>query len=151
MTATSHALLGTVIAAKIGNPALAIPLAIASHIAADMIPHWDVATNRKTEGKTKKQILFEGIGDISLGLILSYLLIVNVFPNTNLFYALLVIIAAQGLDWLMAPYYFFKVHFPLSQWAYEFQKRIEHRLDKPWGIITQIATIIIAIALGKIL
>jgi len=34
MTATGHAIIGTVIAAKIGNPYLAIPLAIVSHLAA---------------------------------------------------------------------------------------------------------------------
>ena len=47
MTATGHAIIGTVIAVKIGNPALAVPLAIASHIAADAFPHWDEGTNSK--------------------------------------------------------------------------------------------------------
>src|SRR3990167_7624533 len=46
MTATGHAVIGTVIAAKIGNPALAIPLALASHVAADFFPHWDTGFER---------------------------------------------------------------------------------------------------------
>lgn len=39
MTATAHAIIGTVIAAKVGNPVLAVPIALASHIIADAIPH----------------------------------------------------------------------------------------------------------------
>ena len=60
MTATTHALIGTIIAAKIGNPALAIPIAIASHIAADAIPHWDTATNRKKKTFKKENVFLPG-------------------------------------------------------------------------------------------
>ena len=53
MTATGHALIGTVIAAKIVNPALAIPIALGSHFLADAIPHWDTGTNRDKKSKTR--------------------------------------------------------------------------------------------------
>jgi hypothetical protein len=40
MTATNHALTGAVIAAALPAPLLAIPLALASHIAIDALPHF---------------------------------------------------------------------------------------------------------------
>ena len=47
MTATAHALIGASLAVKITNPYIGLPLAIASHFVADMIPHWDAGTNHK--------------------------------------------------------------------------------------------------------
>jgi hypothetical protein len=47
MTATGHALIGTVIAAKIGNYALAIPIALGSHFLADV----HIGTPDTTGGK----------------------------------------------------------------------------------------------------
>ncbi len=148
MTATGHAVIGTVIAAKIGNPALAIPLAIASHALADSFPHWDPATNRKDKGI--KQVTREAFFDVVLGFALSYILIQLLFPQVNIFYAFTIIIASQLLDWIAAPYYFFKIKFAPFVWSYKFQKKIEHRLDKPWGIINQIAIIALLVVLAKI-
>lgn len=152
MTATSHAILGTIIAAKIGDPTLAIPLAFTSHILADMFPHWDVGTNGHRKKKNKKSLKLEFIEaffDIMIGFIASYLLIIFLFPQTNLKYAFLLIIISQSLDWLMAPYYFFDIKIPPFQWVYKFQKKIDNRMDKPWGIINQIAIIILVILLAK--
>ncbi len=146
MTATAHALIGTVIAAKIGNPALAIPLALASHLAADLIPHWDTAFG--SPEKDRKRIFWDTVGDVLLGLSLSYSIIVFLFPQTNLLYAFLMIIMAQFPDWLFAPYYFFG--WKSFKWAYELGKNTNIDLDKPWGIITQIVTVVLVVLLGKI-
>lgn len=146
MTATSHALIGTIIAAKIGNPYLAIPLAVASHIVADMIPHWDTATNIKTKGK--QRVMIETIFDIALGFFLSWLLILYAFPQTNLLYTFFIILAAQSFDWLTAPYYFWNVQFPIFRLAYKFQKKFDNTLDAPWGIITQVVVLVLLIALA---
>lgn len=146
MTATSHAVIGTVIAAKIGNPYLAIPLAFLSHIVADMVPHWDVGTNRRL--KTKRAMRIQAALDVILGFVVSYFLIVFLFPQTNLIYAFVVILAAQALDWLMAPYYFFGIK--QFKWAYDFGKKTNKDLDKPWGIIYQAAVLIFLVILAKI-
>ena len=134
MTATTHALIGTIIAAKIGNPALAIPIAIASHIAADAIPHWDTATNRKK--KTFKKLFIHSLIDVILGFALSYLLIFLFFPQTNLAYTFSVILASQFFVWATAPYYFFKIK--AFKWAYSFQKLFDNDLDLPWGLVIQV-------------
>ena len=135
MTATGHAIIGTIIAAKIGNPALAIPIAITSHIAADLVPHWDVATNGNGKGDGK--VLKNAIIDVVFGFLLSFLIIQLFFPLVNLVYAFVVIIASQLLDWLMVPYYLFNSKNKFSRAVYKFQKLFDNRLDKPWGIISQ--------------
>lgn len=147
MTATGHAIIGTVIAAKVGNPALAIPLAIISHFIADAIPHWDVATHRKQ--KTKGNLIIEAFSDVILGLVLSFLILTLFFPTTNLTYAFTMILVSQGPDWLTAPYYFFGIK--SFKWAYKLQKFFDKDLDKPWGIITQIALLILIIIIAKVL
>lgn len=145
MTATAHALIGTIIAAKIGNPALAIPIAIASHVLADAIPHWDTATNRRK--KTFRKMFNDSFADVILGFVLSYFLIQWFFPTTNLGYALVLIIASQLLDWITALYYFFKIK--AFKFAYTFQKLFNRDLDLPWGLVTQIILIFGLVALAK--
>lgn len=146
MTATAHAIVGTVIAAKIGNPALAIPLALASHVALDMIPHWDTAYDSPI--KNKRRIFIETFGDVILGFSLSYSLIIFLFPQTNILYAFLIVIVSQFPDWLLAPYYFFDIK--SFKWAYDFGKKTNIDADKPLGVITQIITSVLVILLGKI-
>lgn len=145
MTATGHAIIGTVIAAKIGNPALAIPIALASHVAADLFPHWDEGTNEK---KTKKKIALQAVFDVLFGFGISYLIIFFLFPQTNLFYAFVIIITSQAFDWLTAPYYLFGVKF--FKVFYKLQKTFDNSMKAPWGIINQIAILILLVALAKI-
>lgn len=146
MTATSHALLGTIIAAKVGNPTLAIPLALASHVIADLIPHWDVGFGKKEKGLPR--VLRESVGDVLLGFALSFALIFLLFPQTSLVYVFIIIIVAQLPDWLMAPYYFFNIK--AFKWAYHFGKRTNTDLDKPWGIISQVVAVSLLLALALI-
>lgn len=146
MTATSHALIGTVIAAKIGNPTLAIPLALISHVAADFIPHWDTATNR--DNKSLKRLFIDTAFDVTLALLLSYSIIVLLFPTTDFYYVLLIMFFATLPDWLHAPYTFLRIK--QFKWAYDFGHKTNKTLDKPWGIITQIATVSLLVVLAKI-
>ena len=147
MTATGHALIGTVIAAKIGNPMLAVPIAIGSHFLADALPHWDTGTNK--EEKTKRTFFIESMFDVLLGFVLSWLLITWIFPSTNLTYAFFIIIIAQLPDWLTAPYLFFDMKFPPFSWSYRLQKAFDNPLGAPWGVINQVVAVIFIIALGK--
>lgn len=149
MTATGHAIIGTVIAAKIGNPALAIPIAIGSHFLADLFPHWDTGYHRKQ--KTHNKFLIESAIDVLLGFGISYLLIQSFFPSTNLSYAFLIIIMAQLPDWITAPYLFWDMNFPPFSWMYRLQKMFDNRLGLPWGVINQVAIIIALIFVGRAL
>lgn len=146
MTATGHAIIGTVIAAKVGNPALAIPLAIASHFVADAIPHWDTATNIKKKGV--KKVFTQTVFDVVLGFVVSYLALNFLSPSTSFSYAILIVISSQLPDWLMSPYYFFNIK--LFKWAYDIQQPFDKTLDKPWGIINQIVFLILVVLIAKI-
>ena len=149
MTATGHAVIGTVIAATIPNPAVAIPLALASHVAADLFPHWDPGTNRDKKGHDR--FFAEGVLDVVSSLVITALLILFVFPETDLFYAYLIVFASQFLDWASAPYVFFKIEKPtIFRSFYKFQKKFDNRLDKPWGIIGQAAFLIGLVVFFKI-
>jgi hypothetical protein len=148
MTATGHALVGTVIAAKVGNPALAIPIAIASHFLCDALPHWDTAYAREKESKTR--FVTESAIDLALGFVLAYLVIILFFPSTSLLYAFLIIIMAQLPDWVTTPYLFLDWDFPPFNWIYHFQKKFDTSIGFPWGIVNQVVVIVALICLGKV-
>lgn len=145
MTATAHVIVGTVIAAKIGNPTLAIPIAVASHVVLDLIPHWDTATNRKD--KSRKRLFIDSFVDVLTATAVSYTIIVFFFPKTDLFYAATIALFALLPDILMAPYLFLRIGF--FKWAYDFGKMTNNELDKPRGVLTQTGVIIAAILLAK--
>lgn len=139
MTATGHALIGVALAAQFSNPYIGIPIALASHILADYVPHWDAGTHG--ESKTKKQLRFEATADVLVGFVASYLLIMWLFPTLDLVYAFIMIIAAQGLDWGTAPYYFFGIKTIPFTWFHAISYSTNIRLDKPWGIVTQVIVV----------
>lgn len=145
MTATGHAIIGTVIAAKFGDPTLAIPLAFTSHIVADALPHWDEGVGAK---KSKNKIALEAVIDVIVGFVISYFIIFVLFPQTNLIYAFLIILISQSLDWITAPYYLFGIK-PFKIF-YKFQKLFDNPQDKPWGIINQITILAILVILAKL-
>jgi hypothetical protein len=148
MTATGHALVGTVIAAKVGNPALAIPIAIASHFLCDALPHWDTGYHRAQN--SKKRFIVTSAIDVVLGFVLSYLLIVLFFPTTSLLYAFLIIIMAQLPDWLTAPYLFLDWNFAPFTWVYKCQKKFDSSIGLPWGFVNQVVVVAALIFLVKV-
>ncbi len=149
MTATGHAVIGTVIAAKISNPYIAVALALSSHVLADLFPHWDSGTNGKKKSRTRK--ITEAAADVVVSYIVSYLLMFYLFPTTDITYGFMMVFAAQFFDWVTAPYYFLGLHMQPFKWFYKFQSATNSRLDKPWGIINQIGILLLLIILAKIL
>ena len=142
MTATGHAIMGLALAASIPNPFLGIPIAILSHVACDAFPHWDTGTNMKSNKpstkKTRGQFIAQSFIDLGVSFTLPFILLLTLFQNVNPIYAYIMIISAQGLDWLSAPRVFLRLDIPPFTWAYSLQGKFDHRLDKPWGIIGQI-------------
>lgn len=140
MTATGHAIIGAVIAAKIGNPQLAIPIALVSHVLADLTPHWDLGTNGNI---TKdKDIVIKTFTDVLFGFVISFAMLGIFFPGTNPAYAFSIIIISQLPDWLAFPYLFLKIDVPPFNWVYKFQKVFHWEMEKPWGIIIQAAILL---------
>lgn len=140
MTATAHALVGGAIASSVSNPALGVGLAVASHPLMDLLPHWDFGWGWRK--KSKVFFLAEGIFDLSLGLGLSYLIFGQ---NVNLVYFFSVIFASLFFDLLMVPFWFLKWRFPPFSWAYQLQSKIQGRASLPWGIVNQVAVVILVV------
>lgn len=136
MTATAHALIGASIAVKIASPYVGIPLAIFSHFAADLIPHWDAGTNRRQKSLTRLRI--EATFDVLLGFALSFLLFRNLVDPTYLF---TMIIAAQLPDWLEAPASKFGIRIPPFTWSEWLGHKLQNRMQLPWGLVTQIVIV----------
>ena len=98
MTATAHALIGASIASRIINPIIGIPLAIISHFAADLVPHWDAGTNHKQ--KSAIRLKLEATVDVLVGFALVFLIFRSSVEPVYLF---TMVIAAQLPDWLEGP------------------------------------------------
>lgn len=136
MTATAHALIGASIAAKITNPYIGIPLAIASHFIADLVPHWDAGTNHRK--KTIMRLRLEAAADVLIGLALASLLF---FERVEPVYLLTMIFAAQLPDWLETPSSKFGVRIPPFTWVEYLGHKLQSRMQLPWGLVTQIVTV----------
>lgn len=77
MLSIAHATTGALIAVKITNPYLSIPLILASHYILDAIPHWDAGTGLSNGTRTPKQAFLAEIPDI----LIAGLLIIFFFQN----------------------------------------------------------------------
>lgn len=110
MTATNHALTGTAIGLIIGNPLLAVPLALLSHFICDAIPHF--GTNDPEKALRSK--LFK------IYLIIEALLC---------FLIVLSLIVLQPANWLLAAVCAFLAASPDLLSANRYFKT---RLGKPW-------------------
>lgn len=142
MTATAHALIGASIAAKIGNPFIGIPLAIASHFIADLVPHWDAGTNHRK--KTARRLKIEATADVLLGITVTVLFF---WGRVEPVYLFAMVAAAQLPDWLEAPSFMFGIKIPPFSWVDYLGHKIQSRMQLPWGLVTQIVTVGILLVL----
>lgn len=146
MTATGHALVAALIVAKFPNPYIALPASFVSHFALDLIPHWDTGLHHRE--KTKNMMLFESGVDVAVSIIASYVLYHSVLGGTENVVFLASVIVSQLPDWITAPYLILKsqkenVISKLSKSMYRIQHHVNSRLDQPWGIVTQVATVFV--------
>lgn len=136
-----HAVVGSVIAAKIGNPVLAFPLAVASHFALDLVPHWNPHLNSelKTYGKLTHKTVFFICLDITAAVLATGFLASTFLPNTNTF-TMVMLGGLMGIlpDLVEAPYFFFGVRLPLIHWLLRFQKSIQNDAHPIIGLTTQV-------------
>lgn len=72
MLSISHTLTGGLIAAKLGHPALYIPLVLASHYLEDWIPHWDVGTGLSNGTRKKSHAIMMELVELTISIGLVY-------------------------------------------------------------------------------
>lgn len=66
MLSVSHALTGAIIAQKVQNPILYIPLVLASHYLEDWILHWDVGTGLSNGTRKRSTAMLLELIDLAL-------------------------------------------------------------------------------------
>ncbi len=149
MTATAHALVAGAIYRAIPNPAVAIPLAFASHFIMDAVPHWDFGTNWRSRSKTNTGGL--AIAETVLGITLAYFLFQGKGDGLQL---MTTIIAGELPDWMEAPWYIFFARSDKQRpsahggfWEkftydiYQLENVFHAKASFPFGVYTQIATV----------
>lgn len=154
MTATGHALVATLIVAKIPNPYISLPLALASHFACDLIPHWDAGTHHRE--KTRERLFSEAALDVIISVITSFVLYSNVLGQSNYVLLYIAVFLSQFPDWITAPYLIFHTKNSLVSWSkqmYKVQHELNARIESPfWGTLTQVITVLLLyILLFKVL
>jgi len=145
MLETPHVALGAAIAIKVGNPYLAIPLALASHFLLEKVPHWNphLNTEMKKHGhltnKTKLIIALDTTLALGLGIIVA----LKALPNSSL--SILVIASSFASiipDLLESPYFIFGVRNKYIQRWIALQKKIQIDTTPFWGILTQVVVLL---------
>ena len=141
MLETPHVALGAAIAIKVGNPYLAIPLALASHFLLERVPHWNPHLNTEMKkygpltNKTKLIIALDTTLALGLGIVVA----LKALPNSSL--SILVIASSFASivpDLLESPYFIFGVKNKYIQKWIALQKKIQIDTTPFWGILTQI-------------
>lgn len=142
-----HAVVGAVLAAKIGNPALAVPFAIASHFALDLIPHWNphLNTELKKHGRLTHKTTFFIVLDVAAALVTTILLASYFSPDTRMV-TLILLGALMGIlpDLVEAPYFFFGIKIPYVDKLLAFQKSIQNDAHPIIGLSTQVLVLLAA-------
>jgi len=141
MLETPHVAVAAAIAAKIPNPFISLPLALASHFLLERVPHWNPHLNTemkqygKLTDKTKLIIAIDGFFALTLASIVAY----STLPDIKLALTVLASSFASILpDLLEGPYFFLGVKNKFLTWWLKSQKAIQVDASPFWGILTQI-------------
>lgn len=147
MLETPHVVIGAVIASKIPNPLISIPLAFASHFVLDKVPHWNphLNTELKKFGRVTSESTLFVVFDVALSLVLGFFIASRALPNYD--QALTVLVASFAAilpDIVEAPHFFlnFKNEF-IKKWI-TFQKSFQNDTTPIPGLATQLITILAA-------
>jgi len=144
---TPHVIVGAAIATKVVNPALAIPLAFASHFILEKVPHWNPHLNSETEkyGRPSKQSTYIVIADVAASLALGGFIASRALPDWGRTATILVACFVAVLpDILEGPYFFLNMRSEIIKKWIKFQKSIQVDIPIIPGLITQVITVLLA-------
>ena len=144
MLETPHVVVGAAIAVKVGNPALAIPLAFASHFVLDKIPHWNphLFTETQKLGHPAKKSTLVAFADVGLALIIGLWVTAKFSGDPLRMLTVLACCLASVLpDLVKWPYYYLKSRWkPLTKWVL-FERNMQVNANFVPGVLTQFLTI----------
>ncbi|MGZ6005800.1 MAG: hypothetical protein ACXWLH_06720 [Candidatus Saccharimonadales bacterium] len=139
MTATNHALTGTAIGLILGQPILAIPLALLSHYICDMIPHFGTP-NPDRDLKTKA---FRNYLIIEAFICFLIVLGLAIFQPAHWQLAAICAFVAASPDLISAPRYLSLIK--NTNWKPNLYTKFAHDIqwfEKPIGAVVEIAWLI---------
>lgn len=140
MVELPHTVVGAAIAVKVGNPVLALPLALASHFAFEFLPHWNPHLYReiKKYGRVSRASTLFVAADVVLSLSAGFFIASRVLPDYTHFWT---IIAASFLavapDVLEGPYFFLGWRHPFFEKLIAFQRKLQYDVSPIPGLLTQ--------------
>lgn len=136
-----HTVVGAAIATKVGNPALSLPLALASHFALDLLPHWNphLNTQLKKFGKITEATKTLILADVIISLVVGMLIAARALPDTTAF-SIIILGAFMGVlpDFYEAPYFFLRAKYPFVEKLIRFQKSIQNDVPVSLGLVSQV-------------
>lgn len=143
MSITNHALVGTAIALAIKQPAIALPLAFASHFVLDLVPHFGYYGKGFDEAFKHKATYIE-IGLSTVG----FLVLLFTFKYTVWLTAAAAILAMlPDAEWPYRYYLFEQKGLkPPSTFLTKFHASLQW-CERPWGIYVEIGFFILGYAL----
>jgi len=145
---TPHVIVGAAIATKVVHPALAIPLAFASHFILEKVPHWNPHLNTETEkfGRPTKKSTAIVVVDAAVALASGSYLAYRTLPNQALAITVFISCFVAVLpDLIEGPYFFLNVRNEVVKRWIKFQKSLQVDTDIIPGLATQLITIAAAL------
>ena len=154
MLLTPHTLVGVAIATNISNPFLAIPLAFISHFLGDKVPHWDFYSNTKKEDRVTGWRPLAVMGDLAIGVAVgvsytTYFLWVkqDVALAISAFICGIASVLPDALSGLTIIGGKENKFLGILN---KIQSKMQFQAPLPWGILTQVAVILISLYFIKI-
>ena len=143
-----HTLVGALIATKIPEAKIALPLAFLSHFFLDLIPNWNpnLYTEKMNNGKVSKKTTWLVIVDAIAGLVVGSILALRFWPN---FSRIAIIYGACFLavvpDIIEGLYFFADINHPVLIWLVKFQRRHQGKAGKKLGLASQLAAVLVSL------
>lgn len=149
MLLTPHTFVGIAIGFSIQRPEFAVPVSVATHFLGDLIPHWDFYSHtslaQRRVGWRPVAVMADLVLGVSVGLFFTFFAL-WVLKNPSL--ALNVFLCGIGSvlpDALEAPHIFMDKDFKFLQPLLRTQKKLQIQAPLPWGIISQLFVIAVAL------
>lgn len=143
MLSVAHAATGALIASKLPNPLIYIPLAVAAHFLEDWIPHWDVGTGLTNGKRTKTAAFVMEIVDLILTVVMIYFFWQNQSPvwQTHVWFGAL---AALSPDLLATPNMFLGWQLPILKHLDKFHDKVHFSTPNiVVGLLPQVLVLVV--------
>jgi hypothetical protein len=143
-----HTLIGALVATKIPEPRIALPLALISHFVLDLIPHWNpnLYTEKINDGQVAEKSIQLVVADTIASLILGSVIAWSFWPNINRIVTIyLACFFAVIPDVIEGLYFFAGINHPWLIELVKFQRRHQGKAGKKLGLAIQSAVVLVSL------